>query len=270
MRRLKGKIAIVTGGARGMGAAASQALADDGAVVIITDILEDAGRDHAAAICASGGAAHFLPHDVTDTASWEDVVATVLRDHGRLDCLVNNAGISQPLTIEETSPEQFRRTLEVNLIGPFIGMKAVLPAMRQGGGGSIINVASNSTQLIMPENTAYSASKAGIANLSKTTAIYCALNGDNIRVNSIHPGPHETEMLTKPEVRALPQIKALLDAIPMGRMGRPEEFGKLVAFLASDDSSYMTATELFCDGGLTAICFASPLGKPDRGAIAPH
>jgi len=269
MDRLKGKVAIVTGAARGMGAAAAQALADDGAVTIITDILEDLGNAQARAIRETGGDAHFVAHDVTDAPSWDGVVEMVLREHGRIDCLVNNAGVSQPLTIEETSPDQFRRTLEINLIGPFLGMKAVLPAMRLSGGGSIVNVASNSTQLIMPENTAYSASKAALANLSKTTAIHCALNGDNIRVNSVHPGPHETEMLTKPEVRALPQIKALLDAIPMGRMGRPQEFGKLVAFLASDDSSYITAAEMFCDGGLTAICYASPLANPDRGHQRP-
>ena len=119
--------------------------------------------------------------------------------------------------------------------------------------------------MIMPENTIYSARKAALANLTKTSAIHCALNGDNIRVNSIHPGPHETEMLTRPDTREMPQIKALLEAIPMGRMGRPQEFGKLVAFLASDDSSYITATELFCDGGLTVISYASPSAKPDRG-----
>lgn len=265
MERLKGKVAIVTGGARGMGGAAAQALADDGAIVIIGDILEDAGRGHAEAIVNGGGRAQFVHHDVTDAASWDNAVAVAMSDHGRLDCLVNNAGISAPATVEEATADQFRNMLEINLIGPFLGTKAVLPAIRQSGGGSIINVSSNSTAMIMPENTIYSASKAALANLTKTTAIHCALNGDNIRVNSIHPGPHETEMLTRPEIRAMPQIKALLEAIPMGRMGRPQEFGKLVAFLASDDSSYITATELFCDGGLTVISYASPSAKPDRG-----
>lgn len=264
MARLKDKVAVVTGGARGMGGAAAQALAEDGAIVIITDLLADAGRAHADALVQAGGRAQFIEHDVVDAASWDAVVATVMRDHGRIDCLVNNAGISQPLTIEEATVDQFRTILDINLIGPFIGIKAILPALRQSGGGTIINVSSNSTAMIMPENTIYSASKAALANLTKTTAIFCALNGDNIRVNSIHPGPHETEMLTKPEVRAMPQIQALLEAIPMGRMGRPQEFGKLVAFLASDDSSYITATELFCDGGLTAISYASPSAKRDR------
>ena len=263
MKRLEGKVAIVTGGARGMGGAAAQALADEGAIILVTDILEEAGRAHADAIRNGGGRAQFVHHDVTHAAAWDDVVAVAMRDHGRLDCLVNNAGISAAATIEDATADQFRAMLEINLIGPFLGTKAVLPAMRQSGGGSIVNISSNSSAMVMAETTTYGASKAALANLTKTTAVHCALNGYNIRVNSIHPGPHETEMLTRPETRDSPQIRALIQAIPMGRMGRPEEFGKLVAFLASDDSSYMTAAELFCDGGLTVISCASPSAAPN-------
>lgn len=257
--RLDGKVAIVTGGARGLGAAAAAALVADGAAVVVGDVLDEAGTASVAALTSGGGRAVYVSLDVRDEDSWRNAVDTAIRLWGRLDCLVNNAGINNPIDIEAASAEDFRRILEVNLIGAFIGIKAVLPAMRQSGGGSIINVASNSTAMVLPTTSLYGASKAAIANLAKTTAVHCALRGDNIRVNSIHPGPHETEMLANPQVRAMPQVKALVDAVPMGRMGRPEEFGKLAAFLASDDSSYITASEIFIDGGLTAVSFADPM-----------
>ncbi|MDB5702310.1 MAG: short-chain dehydrogenase/reductase [Sphingomonadales bacterium] len=258
MGRLDGKVAIVTGGVRGLGGAAVAALAAEGAAVLVGDVLDEIGEASVEALVRGGARAAYVPLDVRDAASWDSAVETALRLWGRVDCLVNNAGINIPVDIEAGTADQFRAILEVNLIGAFLGIKAVLPAMRQSGGGSIINVASNSTDMIQPATSLYGASKAAIANLAKTTAVHCALRGDNIRVNSIHPGPHETEMLTNPEVQAMPMFKALLDAVPMGRMGRPEEFGKLVVFLASEDSSYITASEMFIDGGLTAVSFADP------------
>lgn len=258
MGRLDGKVAIVTGGARGLGGAAAAALAAEGAAVLVGDVIDDVGQDSVEALNQGGARAHYVSLDVRDEASWSNAVDTAMKMWGSVDCLVNNAGINNPIDIEAATADDFRAILEVNLIGAFLGIKAVLPAMRKSPYGSIINIASNSTDMVQPETSMYGASKAAIANLAKTTAVHCALGGDNIRVNSIHPGPHATDMMTNPQVQALPLVKALLDAVPMGRMGRPEEFGKLVAFLASDDSSYITATEMFIDGGLTAVSYADP------------
>ena len=261
MGRLDGKVAIVTGGARGLGGAASEVLAAEGAAVLITDVLDEEGAALAQKLRDGGARADYVHLDVRDADQWASAVERAETLWGRVDCLVNNAGINFPIDIEEGTADQFRAILEVNLIGAFTGTKAVLPAMRRSGGGSIINVASNSTAMVLPTTSLYGASKAAIANLAKTTAVHCALRGDNIRVNSIHPGPHETEMLSNPQVKAMPQVRALIDAVPMGRMGRPEEFGKLVAFLASDDSSYITASEMFVDGGLTSVSFADPTAR---------
>ncbi len=260
MGRLAGKLAIVTGGARGLGGAAADALAAEGAAVIIADMLDESGAARAAHLTAEGHKAEYAHLDVRDPASWAALVADIMARHGRLDILVNNAGINAAVTIEDATPDQFRAILEVNLIGPFLGMKAVIPAMRAGGGGSIINLASNSTQMVLPLTSLYGASKSALANLTKSTAVHCAQRGYNIRVNSIHPGAHETEMLlgnggAKPA--DIPQVRALINAIPMGRMGKPREIGPLVVFLASDDSSYMTASELFSDGGLTVVSFGA-------------
>ncbi|MEO0030449.1 MAG: hypothetical protein RIS94_207 [Pseudomonadota bacterium] len=258
MGRLNDKVVIVTGGARGLGGGAVDVLADEGAAVVIADVLDEAGEARAVRLTQAGHRAHYAHLDVRDAAQWAALVDDTLVRFGRVDGLVNNAGINVPVDIEEATVEQFKSVLDVNVIGAFLGIKAVLPAMRKGGGGSIINVASNSTQMVLPTTSMYGASKAAIANLTKTTAVHCALRGDNIRVNSIHPGPHLTEMIDNPEVQAMPQFQALMRAVPMGRMGLPAEFGKLVAFLASDDSSYMTAAELFSDGGLTVVSFADP------------
>ena len=264
MARLDGKVAIVSGGARGLGGAAVDALAQEGAIVIAADILDEPGEARAAALNAAGRRAEYRHLDVRDALSWRDVVDGALKRHGRLDCLVNNAGITMSVDIETATLEQFRAIMDINLYGAFLGMKAAIPAMRQSGGGSIVNIASNSTDMVLPLTSLYGATKSALANLTKTTAVHCAQRGYNIRVNSIHPGPHETDMLTGGgAMRAvdIPQVRALISAIPMGRMGRPEELGKLVVFLASDDSSYMTASELFSDGGLTVVSFG---GDPDR------
>lgn len=258
MGRLDSKVAIVTGGARGLGAAAVKALAQDGCAVLVCDVLDEAGKATVDALAAEGYRVQYQSLDVRDAGQWAQAVDAALGAWGRLDILVNNAGINNPIDIEAATAEQFQAILDVNVIGTFLGIKAVLPAMRNSPSGSIINVASNSTAMVLPATSIYGASKAAVANLSKSTAVHCALKGDNIRVNSVHPGAHETEMLANPQVQAMPQVKALIDAVPMGRMGRPEEFGKLVAFLASDDASYITASEHFIDGGLTSVSFADP------------
>jgi 3alpha(or 20beta)-hydroxysteroid dehydrogenase len=145
--------------------------------------------------------------------------------------------------------------LDINLFGAFIGMKTVLPSMKRTGNGSIVNIASNSTQMVIALTSIYSSAKAALANLSKTAAVHCAESGYGIRVNTIHPGPHATPMLlaggTAEQAAAIPQVKAVIDSIPMKRMGEPREIGRVVAFLASDDASYITGAEIFVDGGLT-------------------
>ncbi len=262
MERLEGKVAIVTGGARGLGAGTVEVLCAEGASVVIADILDEAGRELANTLQQAGHRVRYAHLDVTEPAQWAGLIDETTEQWGKLDCLVNNAGISVLADIESATIDQFRALIDINLFGAFHGMRAALPSMRTTGGGSIINVASNSTHMIMASTAIYGASKAAIANLTKAAAIHCALRGDNIRVNSVHPGVHKTAMTSSPEALALPQTVALLDAIPMGRMGLPTELGKLIAFLASDDSSYMTGTELFSDGGLTVVSFADPERKP--------
>lgn len=255
MGRLDGRVAIVTGGARGLGAAAAAALCAEGAAVMITDVLDAEGRQHADALARGGHRVDFLHHDVREANEWSSVVAATIERFGEVNILVNNAGINLPITIEDASAEQFRSLLDVNLIGPFLGMKAVAPSMRRAGRGSIINLASNSTQMVLPLTSLYGATKAALANLSKSSAVHFARGGDDIRVNSVHPGAHATAMMSDPAVLAMPQVKSLVQAIPMGRMGHPSELGTVIAFLASDDSSYITASEIFADGGLTVVSY---------------
>jgi 3alpha(or 20beta)-hydroxysteroid dehydrogenase len=253
MDRMKDKVVIVTGGARGLGGAACVALAAEGAAVIVADILEDAGRQKVEEIEGAGGRARFARLDVRDSDAWSDAVAGAIDAFGAVDVLVNNAGVTLPRTIEEATLEEFKRVMDINLYGAFRGIKAVLPALISRGGGSIVNVSSNSTEMILPTTTVYGASKAALANLTKTTAIHVALKGYGIRANSIHPGPHATDMLADPEVAAQPHIQVMRDSVPLGRFGAPEEFGHLVVFLACNESSYITGSEFFIDGGLTRI-----------------
>lgn len=253
MSALAGKSAIVTGAARGIGAACAASLAKQGAQVLLTDVLASQGEHTAAALRDRQHTAIFHALDVTDEAAWDEVIATAVAEFGRIDIVVNNAGINIAKTIEELSLDEFRRVLEVNLLGCFLGTKKAIQSMKATGGGAIINIASNSTQSVVPLTAAYSPSKAGVANLSKVAGIHCAIERYNIRVLSVHPGPIETDMLTGGTARAadIPQVKQLIDAIPLGRMGQTREIGDVVAFLASDSASFMTASEVFIDGGLT-------------------
>jgi len=253
MSSLEGKVALVTGAARGIGAACATSLAKRNARVVLTDVLDSVGEATAADLRAQGYNATFRTLDATDEQAWDRVVASVVAEFGHLDILVNNAGITLAKTIEDLSIEEFRRVLEVNLLSCFLGTRKAIQVMKTTGGGAIINIASNATQTVVPLTTAYSPSKAAVANLSKVAALHCAVERYNIRVVSVHPGPTETEMLKGGASRAadIPQVKRLIEAIPMGRMGQPREIGEVVAFLASDDASFMTATEVFVDGGLT-------------------
>jgi NAD(P)-dependent dehydrogenase (short-subunit alcohol dehydrogenase family) len=248
--RLEGKVAIISGGARGMGAVEARLFAKEGAKVVIADILEDEGRKLAADIEAAGGKALFVRLDVTRESDWQDAVATAVRRFGKLDVLVNNAGISGRGKVEDTTVEDWDKVMEVNAKGVFLGTKAAIPAMRQAGGGSIINISSQ-LGLVGTDHSSpqYQASKGAVRLLTKATAIQYAKEG--IRVNSVHPGPIVTPMTET--ARADPErYQMMLSRIPMGRYGQPEEVAYGVLYLASDESAYMTGSELVIDGGWTA------------------
>jgi len=255
MGRLDGKVAIVTGGARGIGAASAKALAAEGARVVVADIIEPGGSETASAIRAASGTALHGILDVTDAQAWARLVRATLEEFGRIDCLVNNAGIDIAATIEDATVEAFRRILDINLLGGFHGMQAVIPVMQRQGGGSIVNIASLATRKVAATTTIYGAAKAGLANLTKTAAVHCAQQGYGIRVNSIHPGPIETAMLFGDESArgAAPEIRRAIDMIPMRRLGQAADIGSVVVFLASDDARYVTAAEFVVDGGLGVV-----------------
>ena len=247
MSRLGGKVALVTGAARGLGAAITAALVRDGARVLATDILDDIGADMAA---GHGDKVHYCFLDVRDEAGWARAVALAEARFGGLDILVNNAGITLAEPLEQASMEQYRLVMDINYWGTVIGTRACLPAMRRRRGGAIVNVSSNSTRKIFPLAVTYSPTKAAVANFTKITAAQYAREG--IRANSIHPGPTETPMLLGDSASAdIPAIRAVIDRIPMGRMGKPEDQADVVAFLVSDEARYVTGAEIFVDGGGT-------------------
>ena len=246
--RLEGKVALISGGARGLGAAEARLFASEGAKVGIGDIREDEGRALEAEIRGSGGEAMFGRLDVTDEGQWSDAVDAVMSTYGRLDILVNNAGILEHGTVEETSTESWDRTMDVNSRGVFLGTRAAIPAMRESGGGSIVNI-SSVAGLIGGLMTAYNASKGAVRLLTKSTAVQYA--AENIRVNSVHPGPTDTDMLDV-FFREEGAREARAADTPIPRLGKPEDIAYGVLFLASDESSYMTGAELVIDGGNVA------------------
>ncbi|MFI6516164.1 glucose 1-dehydrogenase [Spirillospora sp. NPDC050679] len=239
---LEGKVAIVTGAARGQGAAEARLLAEAGARVVVADVLEE-GREVAAEI---GEAARFVHHDVTDAASWAGAVAAATGAFGRLDVLVNNAGIWRTAPVDQETEERFELILRVNLIGPFLGIKAAVPAMRAAGGGSVVNISSTAGLRGIPGHSAYGASKFGLRGLTRSAALDLAPDG--IRVNSVHPGAIDTPMVA---AAGFERGEGNYDRVPLGRVGVPEDVAGLVLFLASDASSYITGTEFAVDGGLT-------------------
>lgn len=252
--RLAGKVALVTGAASGLGAESARRLAQEGASVVLTDLAAEAGQAVADDILAAGGTAVFLSQDVTDEARWGEVAAAALERFGHLDVLVNSAGIGEgggPLL--EATYEHWRRVLAINLDGTFLGMKAVVPAMTAAGRGSIINLSSILGKVGMPGATAYCASKGGVLMLTKAAALELAAAG--VRVNSIHPGFIETPMVRN-AFRRSENENEMRDMIvsrhAVGRLGVPREIADAVVFLASDESSFMTGSEVVVDGGYTA------------------
>ncbi|HEX2313195.1 MAG TPA: glucose 1-dehydrogenase [Thermomonospora sp.] len=247
MGQLDGKVALITGGARGMGKSHVRRFVAEGASVVFGDVLEAEGAELAAGL---GEAARFVRMDVTSPEDWKNAVETAVTAYGRLDVLVNNAGIIRHRTIEDMSLEEFRRVLDVNLVGQWLGIKAVTAAMRAAGGGSIVNVSSTEGFVGATGLAAYSASKFGVRGLTKAAARELGPYG--IRVNSIHPGGILTPMATDPELVAAKadSAEAFMRSLPLGRLGRSREVSGLVAFLASDDSAYCTGSEVVVDGGM--------------------
>jgi NAD(P)-dependent dehydrogenase (short-subunit alcohol dehydrogenase family) len=248
--RLKGKVALISGGARGMGASEARLFAREGARVVIGDILDAEGQAVAADIVAHGGEALYVRLDVTDEGDWDRAVSRTVERFGKLDILVNNAGVGGGSRIEDTTVKEWDHVMDVNAKGVFLGTRAAIPAMRRAGGGSIINISSQlglvGTDISSPQ---YQASKGAVRLLTKTTAMQYAR--DRIRANSVHPGPIVTAMTERR--RADPEhYKLMLSRIPLGRFGEPDEVAYGVLYLASDESTFVTGSELVIDGGWTA------------------
>ena len=250
MGRLDGKVALISGGAKGQGAAETRMFVREGARVVFGDILDDEGKKVEAEVRAAGGEATYVHLDVTREADWRAAVATAVQTYGRLSVLVNNAGILFRAKIEDTSEEDWDRIMAVNVKGVFLGTKCAIPALRQAGGGSIINISSTAGLVGSPGGTAaYTATKGAVRLFTKSTAIQHAR--DKIRCNSVHPGPIATDMI-KDLLEGGPAWEQRLRRLPMGRVGTPEEVAYGVLYLASDESSYVTGSELVIDGGTTA------------------
>ena len=260
--RVEGKVALVTGAASGIGLGCAQRLAQEGAAVVLTDVQDDKGRRAAEAIAAKGGKAWYLHHEVTREQPWVDVIEEVRAREGRLDVLVNNAGIGISGSVLTMSLDDFQKQTSVNLDGVFLGVKHAIPLMREGGGGSIINMSSVAGLKGSAILAGYCATKGGVRLFTKAVAMECATAKDGVRVNSVHPGIIETPIwdtivgLSEAGDNARPPRGAVLDsmsaeAVPLGVKGYPEDIANGVLWLASDESRYVTGAELVIDGGLS-------------------
>ena len=251
--RVKDKVALVTGGGSGLGEATCIRLAEEGALVVVSDVNEASAKSVAESI---GGGAWSAHQDVTDENRWRELVDEIVERHGRLDILVNNAGIALVGNVEESSLEDWRKTQNVNLDAVFLGTREAIRAMKSGS-GSIINISSIEGIIGEPVVPAYNASKGGVRTFTKSAALHCASEGYDIRVNSVHPGFIGTAMVsgameTMSEADAQAFQERIVNNIPMGRMGEPVDIANGVLYLASDESSYVTGSELVIDGGYIA------------------
>ena len=251
MGKLDGKVALISGGARGQGAAEAETFAREGARVVFGDIRDDEGRKVEATIRANGLDATYVHLDVTSEADWQSAVQTATSRHGRLDILINNAAIVIPkVAIEDRTVEEWDRVMAVNAKGVFLGTKHAIPAMRRAGGGSIVNISSVAgIGQSLHQEPAYAASKGAIRIFTKVTASQHARDG--IRCNSVHPGPVDTEMFHS-AFRDREAMDKRLQRVPLRRMGTVAEIVTAVLYLASDESSYMTGSEMVVDGGALA------------------
>ncbi|MCM9078981.1 MULTISPECIES: SDR family NAD(P)-dependent oxidoreductase [Streptomyces] len=238
--RLDGKVVVITGAGRGQGAAEARLCAEAGARVVVTDVREEEGRAVAAGL---GDQGLYVRHDVADAAGWATVVERSVGAFGTISALVNNAALWRTAHVERQRVEDFEALLRVNLLGPFLGIQAVAPVLRAGGGGSVVNISSTAGLVGIPGHAAYGSTKFALRGLTRSAALDLA--GDRIRVNSVHPGAIDTPMV------AGAVAGRDWSHVPLGRMGRPEEVGELVLFLCSDASSYITGGEFTVDGGMT-------------------
>ncbi|MEY3290369.1 MAG: hypothetical protein RLY19_460 [Actinomycetota bacterium] len=248
--RLEGKVALITGGARGMGAAEAELFVANGATVVITDVLDSVGAETAKRLSSGSGTCVFIHHDVTSEADWSAVVADVLQSFGQIDILVNNAGIFEQGSILDTTLEAYRRTIDINQVGVFLGMKAVAAHMAGRRKGSIINISSVAGMAGTPGFVAYGASKWAVRGMTKGVAKELAPHG--VRVNSIHPGIIDTPMLQTFEAAGEGVREAVRTRIPLGYEAEPIHVANLALYLASDESAYSTGSEFIVDGGWTA------------------
>jgi NAD(P)-dependent dehydrogenase (short-subunit alcohol dehydrogenase family) len=262
MKRVDGKVALVTGGSSGIGRGCAETLAREGAVVILTDLQDDKGAAVVSGIEAEGGRASYIHHDVTDESEWQKVIAEIKARHGRLDILVNNAGIGISGSVFEMTLADFRKQNAVNLDGVFLGVKHAIPLMRETGGGSVINMSSVAGLKGSPTLAGYCATKGGVRLFTKAVAMECANAKDGVRVNSVHPGIIETPIWDtiigtgEPGANDRPPRGPVLDAmsenaVPLAVKGLPQDIANGVLWLASDDSRYVTGAELVIDGGLS-------------------
>jgi NAD(P)-dependent dehydrogenase (short-subunit alcohol dehydrogenase family) len=249
MNRLEGRVALVTGAASGIGAATARRLAAEGAAVMLTDIQDGAGELVAKDVVDHGGRASYVHHDVSSQEEWETAVARTLETYGRLDILVNNAGMGDLAAIEDTTLEDWNRTVGIDQTGVFLGMKTAAEALKASGHGSVINISSIfGTSGGFGTSPAYHAAKGAVRTLTKNVALHWAAEG--VRVNSIHPGFIDTPILDQAKGTEFEQ--AMIGLTPMGRLGRPEEIAAGVAYLAGDDAAFVTGLELYIDGGYIA------------------
>jgi cyclopentanol dehydrogenase len=248
MGRLDGKVALISGGARGQGATEAQLFVREGAQVVFGDLLDEEGKRVEADIRAAGGEATYVHLDVTNEASWRAAVDTAVQRYGKLTILVNNAGIYIRKRIEETTEDDLDQILAVNVKGVFLGTKHAIPAMRRAGGGSIINISSTAGLVGNPNGSPmYTATKGAVRLFTKATAVQHAR--ENIRCNSVHPGPIETAMLQEAAGELMQEYRR---RVPLGRFGTTEDIAYGVLYLASDESAFVTGSELVIDGGSTA------------------
>jgi len=246
------KVALVTGGASGIGRASAELFLRQGARVVITDINRSLGEATARAL---GRQCLFLEQDVCDEARWKDVVEEILRVYGTLNVLVNAAGTMLNASIEDTTLEQFRRSMTVHVDSVFLGCRAVLPAMRQSGNGASVNLSSTAGMRGVAKLAAYATAKGAVRLLTKSIALHCAEQGYPIRCNSVHPSYVATPMVERAiaEAKNPEKMRSVLNRVsPMGRLARPEEVAAVIVFLASDEASFMNGAELPVDGGTTA------------------
>ncbi|RAZ91280.1 3-beta hydroxysteroid dehydrogenase [Mesorhizobium hawassense] len=256
MNRVAGKVAVVTGAGLGLGRASALLLAGEGARLVVSDIDEALAGDTASEIVKAGGGALALRHDVSKPEDWSALMAAIEQRFGRLDVLVNNAGIAIAKNIEDTTLAEWRRTMAVNLDGVFLGCQEAIRLMKKSGGGSIINLSSIDGIIGEAELAAYCASKGGVRTLTKAVAVHCAEQRYGIRCNSIHPGyiwTPQTENYLR-DLGKLEQEKAkALSRHPIGFLGEPSDIAYMVLYLASDESKFVTGSEMVVDGGYLAV-----------------